>query len=159
MIVERLAELGYRYEPMPLKGGSNNQYDNASRVGDLVFTAGQGPILHDVWITGKVGPGGDIDVETAQDAAALTTFNCLCAVGAVTDIESVQRIVKVTGLVNVADGFSDAPSVMDGCSNFLNKIFGENNGHARSATGTVVAFNLAVEIEMVVALAPSGSTP
>jgi enamine deaminase RidA (YjgF/YER057c/UK114 family) len=158
MIVERLAELGYRYEPMPLKGGSNNQYENATRIGDLVFTAGQGPILHDVWIKGKVGPGGDIDVETAQDAAALTAFNCLCAVGAVADIESVQRVLKVTGLVNVADGFNDAPSVMDGCSNFLNKIFGEKNGHARSATGTVVAFDLAVEIEMVVALAPSGST-
>lgn len=158
MIVERLAELGYRYEPMSLKGGSNSQYDNATRVGDLVFTAGQGPILHDVWITGKVGPGADIDIETAQDAAALTAFNCLCAVGAVADIESVQRVLKVTGLVNVADGFSDAPSVMDGCSNFLNKIFGENNGHARSATGTEVAFNLAVEIEMVVALAPSRST-
>ena len=158
MIVERLAELGYRYEPMPLYGGSNNQYVNATRVGDLVFTAGQGPILHDVWIRGKVGPGGEVDVETAQDAAALTAFNCLCAVGAVADIESVQRVLKVTGLVNVADGFSDAPSVMDGCSDFLNKIFlGEQSGHARSATGTVVAFDLAVEIEMVVALAPSGS--
>jgi enamine deaminase RidA (YjgF/YER057c/UK114 family) len=158
MIVERLAALGYHYEPLPLKGGSTNQYDNAVREGNLVFTAGQGPILHDVWITGKVGPGGDIDVETAQDAAALTAFNCLCAVGAVADIESVQRIVKVTGLVNVAPGFSDAPSVMDGCSNFLNKIFLENPGHARSATGTVIAFNLAVEIEMVVALAPSATS-
>jgi enamine deaminase RidA (YjgF/YER057c/UK114 family) len=158
MIVERLAALGYRYEPLPLTGGSTNQYDNAVREGNLVFTAGQGPILHDVWITGKVGPGGDIDVETAQDAAALTAFNCLCAVGAVADIESVQRIVKVTGLVNVAPGFSDAPSVMDGCSNFLNKIFLENPGHARSATGTVVAFDLAVEIEMVVALALSATS-
>jgi len=157
MIVERLAELGYRYEPMPLEGGSNNQYENATRVGDLVFTAGQGPILHDVWITGKVGPGGEVDVETAQDAAALTAFNCLCAVGAVADIESVERILKVTGLVNVAEGFNDAPAVMDGCSNFLNKVFGDKGGHARSATGTVVAFNLAVEIEMVVALAPAGS--
>jgi hypothetical protein len=38
------------------------------------------------------------------------------AVGAVADIESVDRILKVTGLVNVADGFDDAPAVMDGCS-------------------------------------------
>ena len=158
MIVERLAALGYHYEPMPLKGGSTDQYDNAVRVGDLVFTAGQGPILNDVWVTGKVGPGGEVDVETAQDAAALTAFNCLCAVGAVADIESVQRVVKVTGLVNVADGFSDAPSVLDGCSNLLNKVFLENPGHARSATGTVVAFDLAVEIELVVAVAPSAST-
>jgi enamine deaminase RidA (YjgF/YER057c/UK114 family) len=158
MIVERLAALGYHYQPLPLKGGSTNQYDNAVREGDLVFTAGQGPILHDVWITGKVGPGGDIDVETAQDAAALAAFNCLCAVGAVADIESVQRIVKVTGLVNVAPGFSDAPSVLDGCSTFLNKVFLEKPGHARSATGTVIAFNLAVEIEMVVALVPSATS-
>lgn len=67
-----------------------------------------------MWITGKVGPGAQIDIETAQEAAALTAFNCLCAVGAVADIELVQRVLKVTGLVNVADGFSDAPSVMDG---------------------------------------------
>ena len=77
------------------------------------------------------------------------------AVGAVADIESVERILKLTGLVNVADGFDHVPVVMDGCSNFLNKIFREKCGHARSATGTVVAFDLAVEIEMVVALSPS----
>ncbi|HAL28336.1 MAG TPA: LysR family transcriptional regulator [Chloroflexi bacterium] len=151
-IVERLAELGYHYTPLPVVA-ANPVYHNATRIGDLVFTAGQGPILNEVMVTGQVGTGaGDLDVESAQDAAALAAFNCLCAVGAVADIESVKRVLKVTGLVNVADGFTDAPTVMNGCSNLLNKIFGDS-GHARSATGAVLWNNLAVEIEMVVALA------
>lgn len=151
MITERLAELGYVYKPAALnlnfKGAA---FHSATRVGNLVFTSGQIPLLDGIEIRGKVGT--DIDLKQAQKAAEICAYNCLRAAGAVVNIESITRVVKLLGMVNVADGFDQTSEVINGCSLFLHKVFGENGYHARTAVGMVLPSNWAVEIEMVFAI-------
>ena len=147
MIKERLKELGYEYEPAELKFMS---FHSASRVGNLIFTSGQIPALGETVIKGKVGT--DVDVETAKKAAEICAYKCLCAAGAVVDIESIKRVVKITGMVNTAEGFNDTTGVINGCSEFINKIFGEDTGHVRSAAGMTLPADFAVEVEMILSL-------
>ncbi|MGE3619397.1 MAG: RidA family protein [Acidimicrobiia bacterium] len=151
MIVERLAELGYAYEPAPLQVLG---FHTAVRSGDLVFTSGQVSLLGDRSIRGRVGT--DVDVETARTAAEICAFNCLRAFGAVAPIEELGRVVKVLGMVNVADGFDDTARVIDGCSDFLRRVLGDAGGdHARSAVGVVLPAGFAVEVEMVIEVRPT----
>lgn len=147
MIVERLREAGYEYEPASLEMLT---FHSAARIGKLVFTSGQIPSHNGTRLKGKVG--ADIDLETARKAAEICAYNCLRAIGAVADIEQIERIVKVLGMVNVAEGFDATASVINGCSEFLTRIFGDDGYHARSAVGVVLPNQWAVEVEMVVAL-------
>ena len=147
MITEKLANLGYTYEPSPL---GIMTFHSATRVGNLVFTSGQIPALGDKMIKGKVG--SDVDLETAKKAAEICAFNCLRAAGAVVDVEKIIRVVKIFGMVNVAEGFDNTSGVINGASEFVQKIFGEKGGHARSAVGMVIPANFSVEVEMIFAL-------
>ncbi|MEU0940336.1 RidA family protein [Embleya sp. NPDC005971] len=147
-IIKKLAELGYDFEPADLEFPP---FQQARRVGDLVFTSGQISTHDGLEIKGKVGK--DVDIERAAKGAELAAYNCLRAVGAVADIESIQGIVKVLGMVNVAEGFDSTPLVIDGASEFLRKALGDRSRHARSAVGMVLPYNWAVEIEMVVHVA------
>ena len=147
MITERLTELGYNYQPAELKVMS---FHSATRVGNLVFTSGQIPVLDEKSIKGKVGK--EVDIETAKVAAEICAFNCLRAAGAVVNINEIKRVIKVTGMVNVADGFNKTSEVINGASEFLNKVFGENSGHVRSAVGMVLPSDFAVEIDMIFSL-------
>jgi len=146
LIVERLKELGYDYEPAPLE--RLGVFQAAVRTGDLVFTSGQIPSVGETHVKGKVG--SDLTLEQAAAAAELCAFNCLRAVGAVADIESLERIVKIFGMVNVDEHFDSTTSVIHGATNFLIDVFGDRGKHARSAVGMVVPGNWAVEIEMIV---------
>jgi enamine deaminase RidA (YjgF/YER057c/UK114 family) len=146
---ERLAELGYQLEPMPLRRRS---FHVAVRTGHLVFTSGQLPSLGDVAIKGRVGT--EVDLATAQEAARLCAVNCLRAISTVADLDSVTRIVKVFGMVNTAEGFSDTAGVINGATDLFNAAFGAGNTHARSAVGMSLPDNWAVEVEVVAELAP-----
>ena len=151
MIVQRLADLGYTFEPAPLEiNFKGAKFHCATQEGNLVFTSGQIPLLNGVEIRGKVGD--DIDLDRARKAAEICAFNCLRAAGAVVDIKSVKRVVKVLGMVNVADGFDQTSEVINGASEFLQKVFGEDSYHARTAVGMILPSNWAVEIEMVMAI-------
>ncbi|MEP1097166.1 MAG: RidA family protein [Cyclobacteriaceae bacterium] len=141
-ITDKLKELGYDYEPAALKVFDFHQ---AVRTGNLIFTSGQVSGLGDVAIKGKVGK--DLDLEAAYKAAELCAYRCLMAVGAIADVNDIVRVVKVLGMVNVAEGFDNTSGVINGATHFLNKIFDGN--HARSAVGMVIPANWAVEIEMV----------
>ncbi|HWH31877.1 MAG TPA: RidA family protein [Egibacteraceae bacterium] len=146
-VKDRLNELGYEYSPAPVEVLT---FHSAVRHGSLVYTSGQIPLLGDMAIKGKVG--AEVDLGMAQKAAEICAFNCLRAVGAVCDIESVERVVKVLGMVNTAPGFNDTSSVINGCSEFLTRVFGDRGFHARSAVGMVLPGDWAVEVEMVVAV-------
>jgi enamine deaminase RidA (YjgF/YER057c/UK114 family) len=149
MLKEKLTDLGYNFDPTPLV--VLERFHAAVRHGDLVFTSGQIPVLGDERIQGKVGH--EVDLATAQRAAELCTVNCLRAVATVIDVESVAQVVKVFGMVNVAEGFNDTSGVINGCSELLGRLFGETGTrHARSAVGMVLPGNWAVEIDMVVAV-------
>ncbi len=148
MAVRRiLAELGLALpEPPAPRGG----YAPAVRAGSLLFVSGMLPIEKGkVAVTGKVG--GEVSIEEGRNAARLAALNALavveqCAGG----LENVRRIVKVTGFVNSAPGFTSQPQVVDGASELLLKLFGENGRHARAAVGAAeLPANAAVEIEMI----------
>jgi enamine deaminase RidA (YjgF/YER057c/UK114 family) len=154
----RLKELGIELpELLPSLGN----YLLAKRHGDLVFVSGHGPIALDRSgvIQGKVG--GDVSLEAAREAARVTGLHMLSSLRAeVGSLDRVGSVLKLFGMVNCAPGFTDTPAVIDGCSDLLVEVFGEAVGrHARSAVGMAeLPVNIAVEIEMVVAVA-SDSTP
>jgi enamine deaminase RidA (YjgF/YER057c/UK114 family) len=147
---DRLRELGIELpEPLPVAG----VYVPAKREGDLVFLAGHGPVKLDRsgLVTGKVGR--DVSVDEARDAARLTTLHMLSTLRAeLGSLDRVRSVVKVLGMVNGAPGFDQTPTVIDGCSQLLVDVFGDDAGrHARSAVGLAeLPFGMAVEIEMVV---------
>ena len=65
------------------------------------------------------------------------------------DLDRIERIVKVFGMVNVAPGFNQTPAVIDGCSDLLVDVFGDAGRHTRSAVGLAeLPFDIAVEIEL-----------
>ena len=148
---DRLRELGYELPPVPRPAGS---YVPATRVGALLFTAGQlpfkdGRLPH----TGKVG--ADVSVEDAKEAARLCALNALAAVKAeVGTLENVRRVAKVTGYVASADGFNGQPEVMNGASHLLGRLLGEKGLHARTAVGVAeLPLDAPVEVELTVELA------
>ena len=150
---ERLAALGLTLPP-PLKPAGN--YVDAVRTGDLLFLAGHGPVRADgTVVRGKVG--SDLDLDAARDAARLVGLSLLATVRReLGTLDAVRRVVKVLGMVNCAPGFNQTPAVIDGCSNLLVEVFGEEIGrHARSAVGMAeLPFDIPVEIEMIVQATP-----
>ena len=128
-------------------------YLKAVRVGNLVYLSGHGPDKPGGGqVTGKVG--SDLTVEQAKDAARLVGISLLSTLKAeIGDLNKVKRIVKVTGMVNAVDTFTQHPKVINGCSDLLVQVFGENGKHARCAVGmSSLPNNIAVEIEMIVEL-------
>jgi enamine deaminase RidA (YjgF/YER057c/UK114 family) len=149
-IKEKLAEIGLT---LPIAAAPVAAYVPAVKTGNLVFTAGQLPIVDGkVVITGKVG--AEVTPEQAKDMAQICALNALAAISLVADIDQIERIIRVGGFVNGVPGFVAIPQVVNGASELLIKLFGEVNGkHARTAIGVAeLPLNAPVEIEMVVQL-------
>ena len=125
----------------------------AVRVGNMVYLSGHGPDKPGGgYITGKVG--SDLSIEQAKEAARVTGISLLSTLkAAIGDLNEVKRIVKVFGMVNAVPIFEQHPQVINGFSDLMVQVFGENGKHARSAVGmSSLPFNIAVEIEMIVEL-------
>ena len=147
---DRLKELGYELPSVPNPAGS---YVPATSTGSLLFTAGQLPFKQgQLRHTGKVGR--DVSVEEAKEAALLCTLNALAAVESEAgSLEGVRRVLKVTGYVASASGFTRQPEVINGASDFLGEVFGERGAHARSAVGVAeLPLDAPVEVELIVEL-------
>ena len=128
-------------------------YQLVKRYRDLVFLSGHGPFRDGKLITGKVG--ADLTAEEGAEAARITGLNLLATLKAeLDDLENVTSVLKLLGMVNVAPGFDDLPTVINGCSDLIVEVFGEKVGrHARSAVGMAeLPFGMAVEIEAIVAV-------
>jgi enamine deaminase RidA (YjgF/YER057c/UK114 family) len=99
---------------------------------------------------GKVG--SDLTIEQGQEAARQVIINCLAVMKSyLGDLDRVVKIVKMLGFVNSSLGFGDQPYVINGASNLLIEVFGDNGRHARSAIGTSdLPFHTPVEIELIV---------
>ena len=120
--------------------------------GKLIYTSGFVPMKD-----GKpayVGKAGEVPVEYAREAARLCILNILSAVQKkIGDLNKVKKIVKVLGFVASKDDFTQQPLVINGASELLIEVFGENGRHARSAIGvTVLPSNVTVEIELILEL-------
>ncbi len=136
---------------LPEVGAPVANYVNTVRTGNLIFTAGKGPLQSDGnYITGKLG--ADLTIEQGYEAARLTAIQQLAALKAeLGDLNKVKRVVKVLGMVNSAPDFADQPKVVNGFSDLMVEVFGDRGKHARSAVGMgALPSNIAVEIEMIV---------
>jgi enamine deaminase RidA (YjgF/YER057c/UK114 family) len=149
-IKEKLAALGLT---LPTAAAPVAAYVPAVKTGNLVFTAGQLPVVDGkLVLTGKVG--SNVTPEDAKKMAEICALNALAAISLVADIDQIEKIVRVGGFVNGASGFVAIPAVINGASELLIKLFGEVNGkHARTAVGVAeLPLNAPVEVEMVVQL-------
>jgi enamine deaminase RidA (YjgF/YER057c/UK114 family) len=123
----------------------------AVKVGNLVYCSGQGPYQNgsNIYI-GQVGT--EISIDEAYHAAQIACLNCLASISSVIgSINNINRIIQVRGFVNSNSSFHQQPKVIDGASNLLIEIFGENGRHARCAIGTNnLPNNIPVEVEMII---------
>ena len=144
---ENLSRLGLTLPPVATPAGA---YVPARRSGNLVFTAGQVPLVDGkVARTGKVG--ADVSAEDAYDLARICTLNALAAVDGLVGLDSVAGVVKVVGFVASSPDFTGQPGVINGASDLLGEVFGEAGQHARSAVGVaVLPLDVPVEVELVV---------
>jgi enamine deaminase RidA (YjgF/YER057c/UK114 family) len=149
VFARRLHELGIEL-PAPFPPAGN--YLACVIDGGLVYVSGHGPVAGEVMVRGKVGR--DLTLKEGQHAARLTGLSILATLNAeLGDLDRIEQIVKVFGMVNCAPGFNQTPAVINGCSDLLVEIFGEAGRHTRSAVGMAeLPFDIAVEIELTARL-------
>ena len=143
----RLGELGV---VLPQVAAPLAAYVPAVRTGNLVYTSGQLPLeAGKLARTGKVG--GEVSPEEAKAMARICALNALAAVDALVGIDAVRQVVKVVGFVASAPGFNGQPGVVNGASDLLAEVFGDNGVHARSAVGvSELPLDAPVEVELIV---------
>lgn len=147
-IENRLRELGITLPAVPRPAGN---YVHAVQTGNLLFLSGKGPFTPDgATPTGKVGR--DVGKEAAyQHARSVGLVLIAVMKEALGDLERVNRVVKLLGMVNAAPEFGEHPAVINGCSDLFVEVFGDKGRHARSAVGMGGLPNgITVEIECIV---------
>ncbi|MDY0910757.1 RidA family protein [Microbacterium sp. CFBP9034] len=146
----RLAELGIS---LPDVVPPVAAYVPAKAHGDLVYTAGQLPMIAGALpATGKVGEGdGLVPASDAKSYARQSALNAIAAAAAaVGGVDRLTGVVKVVGFVASVPEFTGQPGVINGASDVLGEIFGEAGTHARSAVGVpVLPLDSPVEVEVV----------
>jgi enamine deaminase RidA (YjgF/YER057c/UK114 family) len=148
-VTERLASAGYELPSAPDALGS---YVPAVRTGQLVFTAGQLP-LKDGRLLASGLVGSEVGPAEARRSAEQAALNALAAASTVCDLDDVDRVVKVTGYIASAEGFTAHPAVVDGASAVILAAFGDAGRHARAAVGVCgLPMGSPVEIEIILAL-------
>lgn len=142
----KLRELGIELKNVPIGERALIPY---VQTGNLLFLSGNGPTWGDKTWSGQLGT--DYSTEEGYEAARCVALNLLSAArSALGSLDRVRRVVKVLGMVNSSPGFSQQPQVINGCSDLLVQVFGENGRHARSAVGMAgLPGNIPVEIEMI----------
>ena len=147
-VADRLAELGLALPPVATPAGA---YVPAAVSGNLVFTAGQLPLIGGVLpALGKVG--AEVGADEAKEFARVCALNALAAAESVIgSLDRVTRVVKVVGFVASAPDFTGQPGVINGASELLGEVFGDAGRHARSAVGVaVLPLDAPVEVELLV---------
>ena len=149
-IKEKIESLGLT---LPVAALPVAAYVPAVRTGNLVFVAGQLPLVDGKIVKeGKVGK--EVTPEEAKEMAQVCALNASAAIALVADIDQIERIVRVGGFVNGIPGFFAIPPIINGASELFIKLFGEVNGkHARTAIGVAeLPLNAPVEVEVLVQL-------
>ncbi|WP_433388398.1 RidA family protein [Micromonospora sp. KLBMP9576] len=146
----KLAELGHA---LPEVAAPVASYVPAVQSGQHVYVSGQLPMAEGKLLaTGKVGAG--VSVEQAKDLAHRCALNALAAIDSLVGLENVVKIVKLTGFVASAPGFTGQPGVINGASDLFGTVFGEAGRHARSAVGVAeLPLDAPVEIDVIVEVA------
>lgn len=146
-IDSRLADLGLTL-PEPVAPVAN--YVPYVVSGNLVFISGQVSIGPNGLIAGKLGR--ELDLDEGVMAAHACGVNLIAQLKAACEgqLEKVKQIVKLGGFVNCTDDFFDQPKVINGASDLMVAVFGEQGRHARAAVGAPsLPMNAAVEVDGV----------
>ncbi|HHU69201.1 MAG TPA: RidA family protein [Thermoanaerobacterales bacterium] len=147
-INEKLNKMGIQIPQTPKPVAA---YVPAVKTGSYIYTSGQIPSVDGkLMYKGKVGK--DLSLEEGYEAAKICAINCLSAIKSlIEDLDNIDKVIKVTGFVNSAEGFNLQPKVVNGASDFLGNLFGDKGAHARSAVGvSCLPLDAAVELEMIV---------
>ena len=153
----KIKQLGITFPP-PAKPVGN--YIPGVRVGNLLFLSGHGPVREgSPTARGKLGR--DLSTEEGYEVAREVGINLLGSARSILgSLDKVKRVVKVLGMVNSAEGFGDQPKVINGFSDLMVEVFGENGRHARSAVGmAALPMGIPVEIEMILEVAAGSPAP
>ncbi len=148
----RLKELGIELPPPPPPAGV---YKPVVIVDKMAYVSGQGPLQDDGnMIKGQVGT--DLDLKAGKAAARQTGLTMLSTLKSqLGSLDKIKRMVKVLGMVNATPDFDQHPAVINGFSELMGDVFGQENGiAARSAVGMgSLPGNIPVEIEAIFELA------
>lgn len=141
LIEERLQELGLSLPEPNLPVGN---YLGSKSLGKLLFAAAR--VSH---LAGEVGT--EVSEEQAKEAARNTVLTILAIVKQdIKDLDLISGVVKLTGFIRSSPMFTAQPKVLDGASDLLIEIFGENGCHARTATGVAqLPFGASVQLDII----------
>ena len=151
-VEQKLQQLGIA---LPRIGPPLGNYVHARRIGNLLYLSGKGPPdgPDGAMPRGKLGAGMSIDegYRHARQVGLVLIAAIKDALGG--NLDRVEAIVKVLGMVNAGPDFEDHPKVVNGCSDLFVEVFGELGRHARSAVGmSSLPGGIPVEIEVIVAV-------
>ena len=148
MIEENIKKLGIAIPDAPAPVGA---YVAFKSVGKLLFISGQISVdSNGRFIKGKVGK--DIDLKKGQEAARLCAINIIAQAKKACngDLEKISSCIKLTGFVNSSDEFIDQPKIINGASELISAVFGENGKHTRAAISVnSLPLGVAVEIDAI----------
>lgn len=146
LVEKKLASLGISL-PTPASPIAN--YVPFVRSGNMLIVSGQLCFGADGKLVAIGQLGGVVSVDDGLKAARACAISLLAQVkAALGDLDRVARVVRLGGFINSAPGFADGPKVMNGASDLMVEVFGENGRHARSTVGVAaLPANAAVEVE------------
>ena len=145
MIEKNINKLGITIPDAPAPVGA---YVAFKFVNKFLFISGQISVdSNGRFIKGKVGK--DIDLKKGQEAAKLCAINIIAQAKKACkgDLEKISSCIKLTGFVNSSDEFIDQPKVINGASELISNVFGENGKHTRAAI-SVNSLPLGVSVEI-----------
>ena len=141
----RIIELGLILPPAPKPAGL---YKPVLVAGKFLYVSGQGPSRSDgTLMTGKLGT--DLNTEEGKLAARQVGMTMLSTIKIhFGELKKIKRLVKTMGMVNSSPGFEQQPAVINGFSELMAEVFGEENGiGARTAVGMILPSNIPVEVD------------
>jgi enamine deaminase RidA (YjgF/YER057c/UK114 family) len=145
----RIQELHLTLPPPPQPVA---KYKTAVLAGNMLHVSGHGPLKNDgkTLLAGRVG--SDLTLQQGKEAARLVGLAILSTVRqALGSLDKVKRLVRTFGMVNCTPDFKDQPQVINGFSELMAEVFGEDAGvGSRSAVGMgSLPSNIPVEVECV----------
>ena len=154
-VEKRLKELNLFLPPAPGPKANYNIVCHAN--GNMFYVSGHLPVKADgTLLTGRIGEG-DRDVAYGYAASREAGLNIISTLKEqLGDLDRVEQVVKIFGIVQSTEDFKEQHKCMDGCSDLMMEVFGKPVGyHARSAIGTsTLPLDISVEVECIVQVKP-----
>ena len=149
-IYARLEELGLA---LPQVAPPLAAYVPAVQSGNYIYVSGQLPLVDGkLTMAGKVG--AEVTPEQGAELARTCALNALAAIDALVGLGRLVKVVKITGFVASAAGFTGQPAVINGASDLFGDVLGEQGRHARSAVGVAeLPLGAPVEVEVIAEVA------